>query len=389
MTKDPPRTLLRAASECLAREALRRRDFLRAGVAAAGIAAVDAPAFGAPLRRPGPLRVLVPKGCEANLAPVVERFRARTGAAVELESTPVDDVATVLMLRSLGADSAPIDVALPATFTIPDLVEAGALQPLPGSAADDDSNALYTLGDRYRDATWGYQTDGDVYLMFYRRDWLEDDAIRRRFEDRFEEPLQVPRTWEELDRTLEFFHAPDEGRFGGALFRTPSYIAWEFWTRLHGKGLFPVTDDMTPLLDADEAVAAGEELVAASRWLQPGARVDGLFENWSAYRSLDVFCNIGWGGSQKAFNGEGSPLRGRLAHGPTPGGVLAGTARPISYFNWGWNYTVPRSAAQPELAAEFARFATLGEAATEAVRAPGGFFDPFRSEHYADEEVRS
>ena len=49
-------------------------------------------------------------------------------------------------------------------------------------------------------------------------------------------------------------HDPDAGRFGGTLFRTPSYLAWEFWIRLHAKGVFPVDHSMRPLIDGAEGV---------------------------------------------------------------------------------------------------------------------------------------
>ncbi len=378
------------------RTLFRRRQFLAGSAASAALApSLGSSSWVGAVRRLGlpagraSLRILIPEGCEANLRPVVEAFRAVHGVGVELERVSVDDVATVAMLRTLGG-SADFDLALPATFWIPDLVEADVLRPLNGLLdLDPASESLYSLGDRYRGKTYGLQTDGDVYLMFYRRDWIEEDTQRRRFEDRFERPLEVARTWEDLDDAMEFFHRPAEGRYGGNLFRTPTYIAWEFWLRMHAKGVFPVDDEMNPLIDSDAAALAGEELVAASRWQSPGAPTHGLFDSWEEYASGQVFCHIGWGGSQKRFRRADSPIRDRLTHGPTPGGVLSGGLREVSYFNWGWNYTVAKGASDPELAARFALFATTGGPGLEAVRAADGFFDPFRSEHYDDDAVEA
>lgn len=337
------------------------------------------------------LRVLAPAGCEANVAPVARRFEAGSGVPVELVSVPVDDVATTMLV---GDRTPAYDVALPPTFSVPDLAAAGLLLPLdelvealPPECAVEPS--LYALGDRYRGQLYGFQTDGDVYVMFYRQDWLEDEAEQAAYERRYGQPLALPATFEELDRQLEFFHRPEEGRFGGALFRNADYIGWEWWLRIHGKGRLPFAPDGTPQASSPEGVDALRELTAASAFLSPGAALNGLRENWEEFAEGNTYCNIGWGGTQKYLRGPSSAVRDRLVHGPTPGGTFAGEAIPISHFNWGWNYVVARGGENSELAFLFAYFAHLVEPSTIAVRGAEGFFDPFRDEHYTDPEIEA
>lgn len=339
-----------------------------------------------------PLRILVPAGCEANLVTPAARFLAATGVSVELESVPVDEINPRLIARSLAASST-LDLALPATFGLPDLVEAGCLLDLDALAAqhepEDFRNGwLYDTGDYFRGSLYGYQTDGDAYLMFYNRAFLEDEREAARYEARYGEVPAVPKTWEELDRLMAFFHRPDEGRYGGALFRNANYVVWEWWIRLHAKGLYPVGEDMSPRFEHPLAVQALEELVAASQSQYPGAKANGLTQNWEAYASGHSFCNIGWGGTQKYLNGAGSSVREHLLFGETPGGSVQGTPIRTPYFNWGWTYAVSATSRRPELAYLFALFACSPRASTEAVRARDGFFDPFRREHYDDPEIR-
>jgi len=337
------------------------------------------------------LTILLPKGSSANVEPVTKAFGELTGISFSLEEAPVDEINSRMIIDTVSGTNS-FDLALPATFGLPDLVEAGALARLDDFAAkyepsDFQADALFSLGDYYKNRLYGYQTDGDTYLMFYNRDWLEDAEEQKRFADRHGYPLKVPDTWEQLDAMMAFFHRPEDNRYGGALFRTPNYIAWEFWIRFHAKGYWPFDEALEPQIDNEAGVAALEELIAASKSLYPSARMNGLFENWRAFAQGNMFCNIGWGGTQKFLNGDDSRIKGRLAFGPTPGGDVGGQSIVVPYFNWGWNYTISSGSKYQEIAYLFALYACSPKMSTTAVREAGGYFDPFRKEHYADPQI--
>ena len=284
------------------------------------------------------------------------------------------------------------DLALPATFGIPELAEAGVLFDIGAFAAAYEpqtlrKHSLYTVGDSYDGRLYGFQADGDAYLMFYNKPWLEDEDNQKRYADQFGEPLDIPETWPELDRQMAFFHKPEKNRFGGALFRTPTYVDWEWWIRFHAHGSWPFDDDMNPLIDGEAGVLALEELIAASQFLYPESQRAGLFDNWKAYAKGNIYCNIGWGGTQKHLNGPTSKVRGKLAFGVTPGGLIDGKKLTTPYFNWGWNYVVTNQSAEPEIAYLFALFASSPGQSTQSVRDPNGYFDPHRPEHYQDEGI--
>ncbi|MEM7306748.1 MAG: extracellular solute-binding protein [Planctomycetota bacterium] len=337
------------------------------------------------------VRLLLPEGSGANVTPVTRSFEAATGVRIEMREVPVDEVASTAMLESVSG-SVSFDIALPPTFGVPDLAEGDVVRPLDElverhEPADLSPGRLYPLGSRYKGRFYGYQADGDVYVMFYNGGLLRDGDLGARYADLHGEELGVPRTWEALDRQMAFFHDPDAGRFGGTLFRVPGYLEWEWWIRLHAKGVLPVDDEMVPAFDGPEGLAALEELVAASAWQTPGAATQGLFGNWADFAEGHAYCNIGWGGTQKFLNGPESSVRERLVFGPTPGGEVGGELVPISYFNWGWNYVISRASSEPELAYLFTLYASLPGPSTESVRARAGFFDPHRVEHYGDPQV--
>ena len=191
------------------------------------------------------LSVLLPEGSRANLEPVAAVFTERTGVKVDLQEVHVDQINAELMLNSVLGE-AKYDVALPATFGVADLVAAGAIHALDDYAARYEPTGfrdpmLYQEGDRFDGQTYGFQTDGDAYVMFYHREMLDDPNEQARYADRFGYPLAMPETWAELDRQIRFFHAPEADRYGGLLFRTPGYLAWEWWIRFHAKGYWPLS----------------------------------------------------------------------------------------------------------------------------------------------------
>lgn len=337
------------------------------------------------------LRLLLPNGSQGNVEPVIAAFTKMTGIDVELIVTAVDDINTKLMLdQMVGGEG--YDLALPATFGVPELAEAGVLFDISEFATKYEPQALrdqslYTIGDSYDGRLYGFQTDGDAYLMFYNKPWLDDAEAKKRYADQFDQPLAIPKTWQELDRQMAFFHQPDQNRFGGALFRTPTYIAWEWWIRYHAKGIWPFDDEMNPLIDGEAGVVALEELVSASQFLYPKAPNAGLFDNWKAFGRGNIYCNIGWGGTQKHLNGPTSNLRGKLAFSVTPGGIVDGEKLITPYFNWGWNYVVASKSKEAEIAYLFALFASSPKQSTRSVSNPKGYFDPHRPEHYQDEGI--
>lgn len=339
-----------------------------------------------------PLSVLLPEGSRANLDPVAAAFTKKTGIQINLEEVHVDQINAELMLNSV-LGQAKYDIALPATFGVADLVAAGAIHALDDYIGRYEPKGfrnamLYQEGDKFDGQTYGFQTDGDAYLMFYHREMLNDLDSQKRYADRFGYILSTPKTWEELDRQIRFFHSPAEGRYGGLLFRTPGYLAWEWWVRFHAKGYWPLASDMTPQIAGEAGIAALEELIATTDCLVPETSSLGLFGNWARYAKGDVYCNIGWGGTQKYLNSLQSPMRGRMVHGPTPGGKVGHELLSAPYFNWGWSFVISTASTQKELGYLFALFAATPAMSTLAVRQPGGFFDPYRDEHYSDPGVQ-
>lgn len=337
------------------------------------------------------LSILQPEGSLGNVKPTGELFYKFTGVKIKYIEASLDEINSKIMAQAFSNNTY-FDIALPATFGVPDLAEANVILDLTEFAHKYqpygyNSSMLYSIGDQYKGKFYGYQTDGDTYVMFYNKSWLDKPDEITKFKQRYGYDLNIPKTWQQLDQMMEFFHRPEDNMYGGALFRNKDYIAWEWWTRFHAKGYFPFNDKLVPQINSQAGINALTELINASQHLYTGAQSNGLFENWEDFSQGNIFCNIGWGGTQKYLNKTNSNIRNNLAFGPTPGGIVADKLLHVPYFNWGWNYTVSNYSQEKEIAYLYTLFACSPEMSTLAVQFPDGYFDPFRKEHYQDEKI--
>ena len=339
------------------------------------------------------LTILQPKGSLGNVKPVGDAFQQATNVKINYIEGSLDEINAAIMADTLAENSS-FDIALPATFGLPDLVEVNAIKNLDEFAEkyqpqDFYDGVLYSIGDYFKGSLYGYQTDGDAYVMFYNKAWLEDKKEQKEFKKLFGYELDIPQTWEQLDQMIQFFHRPEQNKFGGTLFRTKDYMAWEWWIRFHAKGYMPFDNNLKPQIDNSAGITALKELISLSKYLYPLAESNGLFENWEAFSMGNAFCNIGWGGTQKYLNSPNSKIKDNILYGPTPGGYKNGKLLLTPYFNWGWNYTVSNFSKEPELAYLFTLYACSPKMSTLAVRYPDGYFDPFRIEHYRDSDIQN
>lgn len=341
---------------------------------------------------PTTIRLLAPSGCDPNLAPVIRQFEAATGHTIQLSMTPVDDINTRLLIDQFS-DEAAHDLALVASFGIPDLAEADALRAVNDLeqrfpiARELRQQSLYQYSDSFGGKIYGPQFDGDLYLLFLNNTLLNDAALASSFRERYNKPFAPPPDWQTLDQMMRHVHAPESKRYGGLLFRTPRYIAWEFWARLHANGVLPFDDNMDAQINSLGGVAALEALIAASESQHPLSDQLGLVGNWQAFAEGQSLCHLGWGGSQKYFNKNNANLPNGVTVAQLPGIAGNPDVPAIPFFNWGWNFAVTRGARHAELAFLFAAFATAPEVSAQAVAEIDGFIDPFQPGHYEDPAI--
>ena len=72
---------------------------------------------------------------------------------------------------------------------------------------------------------WSIPAEGDAVGWAYRKDWFEDPTEMANFKAKYGYDLAVPANWQQLTDIAEFFHRPDQNRYGVAIYTDNSYDA--------------------------------------------------------------------------------------------------------------------------------------------------------------------
>jgi uncharacterized protein YozE (UPF0346 family) len=87
------------------------------------------------------------------------------------------------------------------------------------------------------DKIYGFPDDGDVFVMYYRKDIFGDPKLQAEFKAKAGRDLTVPKTWKEFDEVGQFLTdklAPTT--YGAAFFRQPPYTMFMFEERFRNEG---------------------------------------------------------------------------------------------------------------------------------------------------------
>ena len=150
-----------------------------------------------------------------------------TGIKINVVEIPFDEMFPKTMAE-FRAGTGAYDVLNVVPSQMPDLVKAGVMEPL-----DDyiDKHGfrehLETIAPVYRDnwmtvndMTYGLPDDGDVFILYYRKDLFEDLENQAEFASKYGYDLSPPQGWQQFDQIAEFFadkYAPD--LYGAAMIR--------------------------------------------------------------------------------------------------------------------------------------------------------------------------
>src|SRR5262245_9525170 len=110
---------------------------------------------------------------------------------------------------------------------------------------------------------WSIPTEGDAVGWSYRKDWFEDPKEMEAFKAKYGYDLAPPKTWKELLEIAEFFHRPDQNRYGIAIYTQNQYdgLAMGVENALFSYGAELgdySTYKVDGILNSDKAVAALE-----------------------------------------------------------------------------------------------------------------------------------
>ncbi|HEV7256005.1 MAG TPA: extracellular solute-binding protein [Mesorhizobium sp.] len=166
------------------------------------------------------------------LQELVNEYSAESGVTVTVETTPWSDFQTKAFTE-FNAQGSAYDMVVGDSQWIGAASEAGHYVDL------TEFFQKHNLAQVFAPATvkfyaeypansgkyWSVPAEGDAVGWSYRKDWFEDPAEKEAFQAKYGYPLDVPKDWKQLRDIAEFFHRPDQNRYGIAIYTDNSYDA--------------------------------------------------------------------------------------------------------------------------------------------------------------------
>lgn len=323
-------------------------------------------------------------------------WEKQTGTLVEATVMP--------QLDSLGfiRQASEVDLTVARNHEYPDLVVGKLIEDLTpylrrfGFSLPDDPVSGYILPERqayFMDRVVAIPADGDFTTLVVRKDLLDDPANQARFRERFRRDLKPPRTWQEYQDLVEFFHRPGDG-FYGALEPREKLTGWMYWLPRYASQAFPnqylFGDDMRPLIDSPAGVAATESYIATIPFSPPEVLEAGRDYSYTLPFFLrgNGFSTMTTMAGAKIFNLDASIIKSKFLVVPMPGTEVAGKLVRRPAMIYGNNLVVPRTAPNKTLAFLFAMWLTDPDISARSVAVASGFSDPYRYNHLSYAPIR-
>jgi multiple sugar transport system substrate-binding protein len=344
-----------------------------------------------------------PKGATASIAGIFEK---ETGIKLKfVETNPASEYQT--NIRNASTKNGSFDLVTGAIEDTGDYAEAGLLRPL------DDYIAKYRpswndpkygyLGGRstvqlftqYNGKTYWVAFDNDTQPFVYRSDLFNNPREKAAFEDKYGQPLEFPKTWDDQAKVAAFFNRPNAAKplYGSVERKGPFWgiVNWQhrFVCSADPNQYYFKPDGSANVNNAAGIRAASEHLRSLG-WSEPGA----LSKDWiSQYQTFGAG-NGAMGGTfanctklvvpaNKAFDkGFGKYLRTDVQPGRMINGKLV--RRTVIFYNisYGVNAFAPKS--HHEAAYLFLQWAGGARMYTYLTANPGGYQDPHHAISFKD-----
>ena len=344
---------------------------------------------------PGGVGALDPK---LHTVPIWEKL---TGVKVNVIETSVAEMFPKTMAEHRAKTGA-YDVLSVVPSWLADMAIGGVLEPLDALVAKHGFEAeLKGIEPAYRDnqmkwngKIYGIPDDGDVLILYYRKDLFADAANRAEFRARHGYDLAPPKTWAQFADIGNFFTAKFAPKlYGAGMIRRGTLLQYFFQERFRNDGgrfFDPKTMKATVNSEIGLRVLAG--MAADQKFMPPGSQDWGVPESLNGWLSGNLAMTLWWppvgrwseglqaGEKSMAFVPR-SQVVGKTGYALPPGG------RPELAL--GWSLGVASTSKKKELAYLFIQFANSEQTSLNRVQLPYSLRDPFRASHFASKEYRA
>jgi multiple sugar transport system substrate-binding protein len=271
-----------------------------------------------------------------------------------------------------------------------DMVRAGAVEPLDAYVDKYGYRAeLDDIGDVYRenqmrigDTIYGFPDDGDVFILYYRKDIFEEMG------------LSVPTTWDEfyeVSKAITDAKAPEV--YGSAFMRARGLLQYFYQERARVEGCkFFDAESMKATINGPGCVKALAGMVKDNTTMPPGIEAWGFVETLAAFNAGQSAMLQSWPPVGRWSAGYGtddiamqwvppSVVAGKVGYALPPGGhpqLAAGFAMAVS-----------SSSKNKDAAYLYIQWINSIDISHQRVQLPYALRDPFRKSHFSSPEYQS
>ena len=329
------------------------------------------------------------------------KWEKLTGIKVKVIEVPTAEMFTKI-LQEHRAGTGAYDALNVIPSWMPDLVKAGALEELdPYVDKYGFREELQKIAPTYRDnqmtvdgKIYGFPDDGDLFVLYYRKDLFEDPENMAAFKAKHGYDLAAPVTWQQYADIGQFItdkYAPKV--YGAGQFRGPAYGIWLFEERFRVEGgKFFDPETMKAQINNDIGVKVYEGMRNDNKFMPPGVETWGFVEALSSFLGGDIAMTISWPPFGRWAAGYGvddealswvpkSTIADKVGYALPPGGTPQLAA--------GFSLSVSSKSKNKEAAYLFIQWLNSEETSLQRVQLPYALRDPFRESHFTDKEYLS
>jgi multiple sugar transport system substrate-binding protein len=340
---------------------------------------------------------------------VIQLWEQATGIKIKfVETNPASENAD--NVRNASTRNGSFDLVTGAIEDTGDYAEAGLLRPLDDFVAKykpswNDPKYGYAGGKpivqlftQYNGQTYWVAFDNDTQPFVYRSDLFNNPKEKANFEDKYGQPLTVPKTWDDQAKIAEFFTRPNDPKplYGSVERKSPFWgiVNWQHrFVSSADPNMYYFKPDGSANVNNEAGIRAATEHLRSLQWSEPGA----LSKDWiSQYQTFGAG-NGAMGGTFPnvtklvvAANptydkGFGKYLRTDVQPGRMVNGKLV--RRVVIFYNisYGVNAFAPKS--HHEAAYLFLQWAGGARIYSYLTQNPGGYQDPHHTIQLTDPGV--
>ena len=333
-------------------------------------------------------------GYEAGFNAMKGGWEDATGTKVSVVTTPLPEFFEKMMVEAVSK-TGNVDLINAQTMYFSDLAEAGLLYTLDDAAMwinirehGRPDGYIYPLDftiPYYNGKLYGFLQDGDVQMLFYRTDYLNDPTEQENFEKQYGYPLAPPKTMFEYRDMCEFFTRPPDlyGHCEARELERNSFTYYLYVTAKKWPNWYYFDDNMNPQLTVKEAIEAAELFVENLKNMPPNQpELSGLTAIQSFGEGKTVFC-IGSPSSARVAEDPKAASRGKWNTYPIPGYRITGpdgkeilNRRSVNLASW--SLCVNNNSRKKELGVCLASYFADPDVLVDAMVAGGTWHDPCR-----------